>query len=88
MKSKELKQWLRDNSSGCYRPSAQAADYIQELEECLSEAVDRIESLEAALCDIAVMPHIDQDDAHRLRNKAYVALGVPNPAIHSEKAKF
>ena len=45
MKSKELKQWLRDNSSGCYRPSAQAADYIQELEECLSEAVDLMEDV-------------------------------------------
>ena len=49
----------------------------------LSGAADRIDALEAALADIAVMPEIDQDDAHRLRNKAYVALGAPNPNIHS-----
>lgn len=35
MKSEELKQWLRDNSSGIYRPSAAAADYIDELEALL-----------------------------------------------------
>ena len=39
MKTKELKKWLRDNSSGTYRPSAEAADYIQRLE-------DRIERIE------------------------------------------
>ena len=27
----ELCKWLRDNSSGCYRPSAMAADRIEEL---------------------------------------------------------
>lgn len=45
MKSEKLKQWLRENSSGVYRPSAEAADYIQELEECLAEAVDLMEDV-------------------------------------------
>lgn len=31
----ELKVWLRENSSGDYRPSADAADLIAELEEAL-----------------------------------------------------
>lgn len=30
--SKDLCQWLRDNSSGAYRKSAEAADRIEELE--------------------------------------------------------
>lgn len=32
MKSKEIKEWLRENSSGIYRPAAEAADYIEKLE--------------------------------------------------------
>ncbi len=32
MNSKQLCQWLRDNSSGVYRPSAEAAERIEELE--------------------------------------------------------
>ena len=39
MKTKELKKWLRDNSSGCYRPSAEAADYIENLETVIVEMV-------------------------------------------------
>jgi hypothetical protein len=31
METKELIQWLRDNSSGVYRPSAEAADLIESL---------------------------------------------------------
>jgi hypothetical protein len=55
--------------------------------EAYETLAHRVRILEAALCDIAVMPPIDQDDAHRLRNKAYVALGVRNPAILSENTK-
>lgn len=42
MKSKELKEWLRGNSSGIYRPAAEAADYIDQLEESLQYMVDNI----------------------------------------------
>jgi hypothetical protein len=31
MNDKDLCQWLRDNSSGVYRPSAEAADRIEQL---------------------------------------------------------
>jgi hypothetical protein len=40
MKTKELKQWLRDNSSGVYRPASEAADYIEELENVIVEIVN------------------------------------------------
>lgn len=33
MTNKELTQWLRNNSSGVYRPAALAADVIEELEK-------------------------------------------------------
>lgn len=32
MNNEQLKKWLRDNSSGVYRPSRHAADVIDELE--------------------------------------------------------
>lgn len=35
MTSPELCQWLRDNSAGIYRPAAEAADRIEELERAL-----------------------------------------------------
>lgn len=35
MRSHELKQWLRNNSSGVYRPAREAADYIDRLEAAL-----------------------------------------------------
>ena len=44
MNDKELCQWLRDNSSGVYRPSAVAADRIEELTELLSIAWDELKS--------------------------------------------
>ena len=49
MNDKELCQWLRDNSSGVYRPSAVAADRIEELLEALNEIleVDHSESEDA-----------------------------------------
>jgi len=39
MKSKELCQWLRDNSAGTYRASGIAADRIERLEEALEYAL-------------------------------------------------
>ena len=44
MNDKELCQWLRDNSSGVYRPSAAAADRIEELTELLSIAWGELKS--------------------------------------------
>tara|TARA_R110002020_G_scaffold28711_2_gene91189 strand:- start:711 stop:974 length:264 start_codon:yes stop_codon:yes gene_type:complete len=37
MNDKELCQWLRGNSSGVYRPSAEAADRIEALNRELAE---------------------------------------------------
>ena len=36
MEDPELCKWLRDNSSGTYRPSAEAASRIEELREALA----------------------------------------------------
>ena len=38
MTTPELTQWLRDNSSGVYRPAAEAADVIEQLERERDEA--------------------------------------------------
>lgn len=37
MTTKQLIQWLRDNSSGVYRPSAEAADKIERMESALRQ---------------------------------------------------
>jgi hypothetical protein len=37
MTNEELKKWLRDNCSGIYRPAAEAADRIGELEKELEQ---------------------------------------------------
>lgn len=42
-----------------------------------AEMAERVERLRAALRAIRDMPEYDQDDCHRLRNKAGVALGKP-----------
>jgi len=49
MNDKELCQWLRDNSSGVYRPCKAAADRMEELLEALNEIleVDHSESEDA-----------------------------------------
>ena len=46
--SKELKEWLVNNSSGVYRKCATAANYIGELEadnEILKDKVDKLNDL-------------------------------------------
>ena len=45
MTNMELKEWLRRNSSGVYRPSADAADRLDKLEEVVSIFVDRLKEL-------------------------------------------
>jgi hypothetical protein len=40
MDQKELCKWLRDNSSGVYRPSAQAAHEIERLQAACNKASD------------------------------------------------
>tara|TARA_R110002096_G_scaffold315227_7_gene509483 strand:+ start:1710 stop:1904 length:195 start_codon:yes stop_codon:yes gene_type:complete len=42
MNSAELCKWLRDNSSGVYRPSALAADRIESLEEALEYTMKQL----------------------------------------------
>ena len=39
MKTPELTKWLRDNSSGDYRPAAEAADLIDRLVEVMRQSV-------------------------------------------------
>ena len=39
MKTPDLKKWLRDNSSGVYRPAREAANLIDQLEHDLQEAL-------------------------------------------------
>lgn len=48
MSNEELTQWLRDNSSGIYRPAAEAADLIEQL----AESKRRDDILTAAMCEI------------------------------------
>lgn len=40
MKTRDLCKWLRDNSAGTYRPSAEAADRIEILEAALTKLRD------------------------------------------------
>ena len=40
MKDKDLCKWLRDNSSGTYRPSAEAATRIEMLNYALNELLN------------------------------------------------
>jgi hypothetical protein len=39
MTTPELKKWLRENSSGVYRPAAEAADLIEDMEHQRDTAV-------------------------------------------------
>lgn len=41
MKDKDLCKWLRENSSGSYRKSAQAADRIEQLIDYIKAAGER-----------------------------------------------
>jgi len=40
MKDKDLCKWLRDNSSGTYRPSAEAATRIEMLKYALNDLLN------------------------------------------------
>ena len=40
MKDKDLCKWLRDNSSGTYRPSAEAATRIEMLKHALNDLLN------------------------------------------------
>ena len=42
MNSRDLCKWLRDNSSGIYRPASEAADKIERQQELLELAWDAI----------------------------------------------
>ena len=46
----ELCNWLRNNSSGCYRPSAIAANRIEELSTKLKSVTDNLQSLQSLNC--------------------------------------
>lgn len=39
MTNQQLKNWLRENSSGIYRPSSEAADVIEQLEKALKNCL-------------------------------------------------
>ncbi len=53
MTDKELFQWLRDNSSGSYRPCKAAAHRMEELLEALNEILE--------------LDHSGSEDAHAMR---------------------
>jgi hypothetical protein len=55
----ELTQWLRDNSSGVYRPAAEAADLIEQLERERDEARKAAEEWRSTAGDVAAMPIIE-----------------------------
>ena len=50
MNNDKLCKWLKDNSSGIYKPAAEAAERIKELEE--------------ALFEITCLPSSREDEAH------------------------
>ena len=52
MNNDKLCKWLKENSSGVYRPAAEAAERIKELED--------------ALFEIACLPSSREDEAHIL----------------------
>ena len=60
MKSKKLCKWLRDNSSGAYRPSATAASRIELLEEVASALLEYIDAIPEDIV-LPTMPGIDRD---------------------------
>jgi hypothetical protein len=45
MNSNDLCAWLRENSSGAYRPAAEAVDRIEQLEAALLAAQDDLEQV-------------------------------------------
>jgi len=47
MTTPELTQWLRDNSSGVYRPAAEAADVIEQLQRERKEAREELATMTA-----------------------------------------
>jgi hypothetical protein len=49
MTNTELKKWLRDNSSGVYRPAREAADLIDQLERKLDTANDELDDIREVL---------------------------------------
>jgi len=49
MEHEQICQWLRDNSSGVYRPAAEAADIIEKLEFWLASANAKIEKQAARI---------------------------------------
>ena len=60
--NKKLCKWLRDNSSGAYRPSAEAAELIEKLEaerDAYKEKLDKVNSLRQSCEHLAAI-----DDAY------------------------
>ena len=55
MNNDKLCKWLKDNSSGIYKPAAEAAERIKELESTLFE--------------ITCLPSSREDEAHSLAMK-------------------
>jgi hypothetical protein len=51
MTNTELKQWLRDNSSGVYRPAREAANLIGQLERELNAAEKNLADAQANIAE-------------------------------------
>lgn len=62
MKREELPKWLRENSSGIYRPAAEAADYI----ELLEGEVDAYHGALKHLLDRNILPEDEEKNIRAL----------------------
>jgi predicted nucleic acid-binding Zn-ribbon protein len=69
MTTPELTQWLRDNSSGVYRPAAEAADVIEQLQRERDKAREELATME--IRHAAVMLHTQNivDEANQFREQ-------------------
>ena len=65
MENKELCEWLRENSSGGYRPSAVAATRIEELTEVAKAMREWIDAVPQNV-SLPAMPGFDRDWADEI----------------------
>ena len=63
-----------------WQPLEDTAGVISQIDNMHAGVVGENERMRAALLHMANMPEFDQDDAHRLRHQAKLAL--PNPGVH------
>lgn len=57
MTNAELCAWLREHSSGVYRPSAEAAERIEELSATVDRLLAHCPDMECYTCSEIICPH-------------------------------